>query len=236
MRRTKTMLMGDRRRRKTARHLARDRGRPRRGGYDRAENRKPHPLCPHPVERAPLGAFLPARGAQGGDQPPLGRAAGQCRDHPVKHTAATARQTQGCRKTGGRKPGRRTPGRRKQGAKQGHRKLGCRKQSCRGLRTELGPQETALSETGLLKSGLTGNRLTESVPSKSGLPKTGSRTPRANLRPSPPATTGEAPKTAAPEIRTKKGAGQSCTFFFSTSGEARSLAPDYWMIAARLAA
>ena len=34
----------------------------------------------------------------------------------------------------------------------------------------------------------------------------------------------------------EKGAGQSCTFFFSTSGEARSLAPDYWMIAARLAA
>ncbi|MFR4235476.1 MAG: hypothetical protein ACLT1W_03365 [Alistipes onderdonkii] len=52
MRRTKTMLMGDlleeffkrpccgeSRRRETARHLARDRGRPRRGDYDRAENR-----------------------------------------------------------------------------------------------------------------------------------------------------------------------------------------------------
>ena len=116
------------RRRQIARHLARDRGRPRRGDYDRAENRKPHPLCPHPVERAPLGAFLPARGAQGGDQPPLGRAAGQCRDYQVKHTAAT------------------------------------------------------------------------------------------------------------PESAQEKGAGQSCTFFFSTSGEARSLAPDYWMIAARLAA
>ncbi len=58
------------------------------------KNRKPHPLCPHPVERAPLGALLPARGAQGGDQPPLGRAAGQCRDYPVKHTAATPESAQ----------------------------------------------------------------------------------------------------------------------------------------------
>ena len=41
---------------------------------------------------------------------------------------------------------------------------------------------------------------------------------------------------ATPESAQEKGAGQSCTFFFSTSGEARSLAPDYWMIAARLAA
>ena len=122
------LCCGESRRRETARHLARDRGRPRRGDYDRAENRKPHPLCPHPVERAPLGALLPARGAQGGDQPPLGRAAGQCRDYQVKHTADT------------------------------------------------------------------------------------------------------------PESAQEKGAGQSCTFFFSTSGEARSLAPDYWMIAARLAA
>ena len=39
-----------------------------------------------------------------------------------------------------------------------------------------------------------------------------------------------------PESAQEKGAGQSCTFFFSTSGEARSLAPDYRMIAARLAA
>ncbi len=73
-------------------------------------------------------ALLPARSAQGGDQPPLGRAAGQCRDYQVKHTADT------------------------------------------------------------------------------------------------------------PESAQEKGAGQSCTFFFSTSGEARSLAPDYWIIAARLAA
>ena len=80
------------------------------------------------IERPALGTFLPARGAQGGDQPPLGRAAGQCRDYQVKHTADT------------------------------------------------------------------------------------------------------------PESAQEKGAGQSCTFFFSTSGEARSLAPDYWMIAARLAA
>ena len=80
------------------------------------------------IQSSALGALLPARGAQGGDQPPLGRAAGQCRDYQVKHTADT------------------------------------------------------------------------------------------------------------PESAQEKGAGQSCTFFFSTSGEARSLAPDYWMIAARLAA
>ncbi|MFR6634675.1 MAG: DciA family protein [Alistipes onderdonkii] len=38
--------------------------------------------------------LLPARGAQGGDQPPLGRAAGQCRDYQVKHTADTPESAQ----------------------------------------------------------------------------------------------------------------------------------------------
>ena len=72
------------RRRQTARHVARDRRRPRRGDHHRTAARKPHPLRAHPVERAAFGALLPARGAPGGDQPPFGRPAGQRRDHPIK--------------------------------------------------------------------------------------------------------------------------------------------------------
>ena len=41
--------------------------------------------------RAPLGAFLPARGAQGGDQPPLGAQAGPCGHHPVTRRPHTKR-------------------------------------------------------------------------------------------------------------------------------------------------
>lgn len=53
---------------------------------------------------------------------PLGRAAGQCRDHPVKHTAATARQTQGCRKTGGQIQGCRKQGAGRRGQIPGQRR------------------------------------------------------------------------------------------------------------------